>query len=116
MEKVGRNDPCPCGSGKKYKKCCGKVGPRKFSAQLLSSNKDAAPLLDRMKGLTSSVMRAVHEVGGEKASSMTSHVISKAAGQISKAAPVKTEAENSEVAESNSEGNQEEKSEEEKSS
>ena len=23
-EKVGRNDPCPCGSGKKYKYCCGK--------------------------------------------------------------------------------------------
>ncbi|MCF7936840.1 MAG: SEC-C domain-containing protein [Synergistales bacterium] len=23
--KVGRNDPCPCGSGKKYKHCCGKV-------------------------------------------------------------------------------------------
>ena len=23
-EKVGRNDPCPCGSGLKYKKCCGK--------------------------------------------------------------------------------------------
>ena len=23
-EKVGRNDPCPCGSGKKYKSCCGK--------------------------------------------------------------------------------------------
>lgn len=23
--KVGRNDPCPCGSGKKYKKCCGKT-------------------------------------------------------------------------------------------
>jgi len=22
-KKVGRNDPCPCGSGKKYKKCCG---------------------------------------------------------------------------------------------
>ena len=22
--KVGRNDSCPCGSGKKYKKCCGK--------------------------------------------------------------------------------------------
>jgi len=25
-EKIGRNDPCPCGSGKKYKKCCGLVG------------------------------------------------------------------------------------------
>ncbi len=24
-EKIGRNDPCPCGSGKKYKKCCGVV-------------------------------------------------------------------------------------------
>ncbi|MED4955282.1 DUF1186 domain-containing protein [Paenibacillus macerans] len=24
VSKVGRNDPCPCGSGKKYKKCCGK--------------------------------------------------------------------------------------------
>ncbi len=24
VEKVGRNDPCACGSGKKYKKCCGK--------------------------------------------------------------------------------------------
>ena len=23
-EKIGRNDPCPCGSGKKYKQCCGK--------------------------------------------------------------------------------------------
>ena len=22
--RIGRNDPCPCGSGKKYKKCCGK--------------------------------------------------------------------------------------------
>ncbi len=24
-KKVGRNDPCPCGSGKKYKRCCGRV-------------------------------------------------------------------------------------------
>jgi preprotein translocase subunit SecA len=23
-DKVGRNDPCPCGSGRKYKRCCGK--------------------------------------------------------------------------------------------
>lgn len=44
--KVGRNDPCPCGSGKKYKSCCwGKEtkktytpsGKRKFKATLLSS-------------------------------------------------------------------------------
>lgn len=24
VDKVGRNEPCPCGSGKKYKKCCGR--------------------------------------------------------------------------------------------
>ncbi|MBQ2324968.1 MAG: SEC-C domain-containing protein [Clostridia bacterium] len=24
-EKAGPNDPCPCGSGKKYKKCCGSL-------------------------------------------------------------------------------------------
>ena len=23
-KKIGRNDPCPCGSGKKFKKCCGR--------------------------------------------------------------------------------------------
>jgi uncharacterized protein len=25
--KIGRNEPCPCGSGKKFKKCCGSVAP-----------------------------------------------------------------------------------------
>jgi len=28
-KKIPRNDPCPCGSGKKYKNCCGKSGPKK---------------------------------------------------------------------------------------
>ncbi|MCK4934592.1 MAG: SEC-C domain-containing protein [Simkaniaceae bacterium] len=27
MDKVGRNDPCPCGSGKKFKKCCAMKTP-----------------------------------------------------------------------------------------
>ena len=29
MAKIGRNAPCPCGSGKKYKKCC--LGRKVFS-------------------------------------------------------------------------------------
>ena len=34
--KVGRNDPCPCGSGKKYKKCHGaKPGSNAFEASSL---------------------------------------------------------------------------------
>jgi hypothetical protein len=42
-EKIGRNDPCSCGSGKKYKACClGKqkpayvLGKRKFTAKVIS--------------------------------------------------------------------------------
>ena len=37
MQKVGRNDPCPCGSGKKFKKCCEmNQKHKKISAQMLS--------------------------------------------------------------------------------
>jgi hypothetical protein len=37
MHKVGRNDSCPCGSGKKYKKCCElKAQHKKINAQILS--------------------------------------------------------------------------------
>lgn len=43
IEKVGRNDPCPCGSGKKYKSCCmlkqqpkTMSGKRTFTAKLIS--------------------------------------------------------------------------------
>lgn len=36
-KKVGRNDPCPCGSGKKYKSCCGQQGTKKkFQASVIS--------------------------------------------------------------------------------
>ncbi len=44
-EKVGRNDPCHCGSGKKYKQCCMKDdlaataprGLKKFTAKVISA-------------------------------------------------------------------------------
>ncbi|GAG14309.1 unnamed protein product, partial [marine sediment metagenome] len=45
--KIGRNDPCPCGSGKKYKKCCGattsavSVAGRK-TRDYIALNKDIA--------------------------------------------------------------------------
>lgn len=42
-KKPGRNDPCPCGSGKKYKACCMKqelpVAKKKFKATLLGEKK-----------------------------------------------------------------------------
>lgn len=52
-EKVGRNDPCPCGSGKKYKNCCMNKqtgGPKlKFKAKLMSQPKPIN-LMDRTFG------------------------------------------------------------------
>jgi hypothetical protein len=37
MAKIGRNDPCPCGSGKKYKKCCFDKKPREHVVMIGSS-------------------------------------------------------------------------------
>lgn len=37
-QKIGRNDPCPCGSGKKYKQCCltAPVTKKKFKATVIT--------------------------------------------------------------------------------
>lgn len=46
-EKLGRNDLCPCGSGKRFKKCCMKAGCFRWreSGPLLSENDDWACLV-----------------------------------------------------------------------
>ena len=51
VERIGRNEPCPCGSGKKYKKCC--------------YEKDRARLLDSspVPGLTQAELRQQPELG-----------------------------------------------------
>ncbi len=57
-KKVGRNDPCTCGSGKKYKQCCLKNkipgGGRKFSAKIIKSGastpKQEVDLMERTFG------------------------------------------------------------------
>ncbi len=41
MSKTGRNDPCPCGSGKKFKKCCLKVLGKNFGKKPLFKKKPA---------------------------------------------------------------------------
>lgn len=47
MQRAGRNDSCPCGSGKKYKRCClGKEAAREEFAQELRAN--ALPLLQEL--------------------------------------------------------------------
>lgn len=48
-DKTGRNDPCPCGSGKKYKACCMQnkkptfsMGQRKFTAKVITKTDPAS--------------------------------------------------------------------------
>ena len=48
-KEIGRNDPCPCGSGKKYKKCCGQPGMGKHSVQVMGGN--ANDLQKRIGGI-----------------------------------------------------------------
>ena len=54
-EKVGRNDPCPCGSGKKYKQCCmakerpAATGKKTFKASVIKTVKNVN-LIERAYG------------------------------------------------------------------
>lgn len=51
MKDVGRNDPCPCGSGKKYKQCCINKGASKGKIKAKWLNAPAGPnLLERTFG------------------------------------------------------------------
>ncbi|MBS0624199.1 MAG: SEC-C domain-containing protein [Verrucomicrobia bacterium] len=60
-QKVGRNDPCPCGSGKKYKNCCmnkeeaskkvyTSTGKRKFKAKVIDSNLGSQEIFSQAAG------------------------------------------------------------------
>ena len=56
--KVGRNDPCPCGSGKKYKKCCyGKSQPNPDDIKLqIERLKAKQMLIEKQQGLGRSII------------------------------------------------------------
>ncbi len=43
MGRVGRNDPCPCGSGKKYKKCCMKKDEERAAASRAQTDTSQTP-------------------------------------------------------------------------
>ena len=87
-EKIGRNDPCPCGSGKKYKQCCllkkgGSGLKRKLSAVWVNKPaKEGVNLMDRTFG------SAISDLSASPPSFLTSHAIT--SGPISEDAGKKT--------------------------
>jgi hypothetical protein len=70
MTKPGRNDPCPCGSGKKYKKCHGVAGPKKFTATILSTK--SFSLANRISSAASHLTTSIHTPSSLK-DRITSH-------------------------------------------
>lgn len=54
MEKTGRNDPCNCNSGKKFKKCCGLRNPKIFleNAQNLTGPNKIGSLFQKYLSVT----------------------------------------------------------------
>ena len=57
MPEVGRNDPCPCGSGKKYKKCCGQKSPMKRRTYSTESVEKTTASIQRITGMVSQTLR-----------------------------------------------------------
>ncbi len=69
-KETGRNDPCPCGSGKKYKKCCGKPGMGRHTAKVLTSDSTNS-LLGRISQAGSSFQGNKEEDSAKKALNVT---------------------------------------------
>lgn len=67
MNKIGRNDPCPCGSGKKYKKCCLTGRERTIAvvdhASLLMAAELQAASAEAERPSTSAIHEVVHWLG-----------------------------------------------------
>jgi hypothetical protein len=61
MKKVGRNDPCPCGSGKKFKKCCEStmIGGRFKAAKVDSTSAPKIASASRLTGLFKTQMASI---------------------------------------------------------
>jgi len=64
---VNRNDPCPCGSGKKYKKCCGLKEAKEHSKELQKSRNffNANATLSK-NPVTSLVQRMIRVIESEE--------------------------------------------------
>ena len=68
MAKIGRNDKCPCQSGKKFKRCCGRGGSRPVQAKTRpATEKDVQITLmdgvEVIQGLAEKRMEATRELG-----------------------------------------------------
>lgn len=92
MGNVGRNDPCPCGSGKKYKKCCGQKSSmqrRQFSS--LGSG-EVKSSMSKITGMVSQTLKSIQPDTADKFNDLIKEQTDKLAAKMS-ADPAKTKEE-----------------------
>ena len=85
MAKIGRNDPCPCGSGKKYKKCCLPLFERSSTQQQNSITQPPAYALadfDELDNLSNSVVDLINEGRLDEAEKVCHELLSRYPDQI----------------------------------
>ena len=82
MEKVGRNAPCPCGSGKKYKKCCLPLHPESYVWQQDSGPVFLTPGFTDLDDLSNSVVDLIAEGNLDKAEAVCQELLKRYPDQI----------------------------------
>ena len=82
MAKVKRNAPCPCGSGKKYKKCCLLRDQESSSRQQNAGASSLTPGFSELDDLSNSVMDLIEEGSLDKAEAVCHELLSRYPDQI----------------------------------
>jgi tetratricopeptide (TPR) repeat protein len=82
MEKVGRNAPCPCGSGKKYKKCCLSLHQESSAQEFSAGPFTSVPEFTELDRLSNSVVDLIEEGRLEKAENVCHELLSRYPDQI----------------------------------
>jgi len=80
MAKIGRNTPCPCGSGKKYKKCC--LLLQNGAIQPNSPPTKFTPVYTELDQLSNSVMDLIKEDKLDEAEAVSKRLLSEYPDQI----------------------------------
>lgn len=80
MAKIGRNTPCPCGSGKKYKKCC--LSLKKTATQPEPYPAGFTPVYTELDQLSNSVMDLIKQNKLDKAEAVSRQLLNEYPDQI----------------------------------
>jgi Tfp pilus assembly protein PilF len=80
MEKIGRNAPCPCGSGKKYKKCCLSAQQDNRSASEIKQR--FIPVYTELDQLSNSVVDLINQNKLDEAEAVSRELLTEYPDQI----------------------------------